>query len=271
MPWHETELYRFHYQVQGVVGSPRLLFLHGFMGQGDDFQEVMAALASTFYCVSVDLPGHGQTQVLLPANGYYLDAVAEGLLAFLTAHSLLPCGLVGYSMGGRLALHMACQHPEQFTGLVLESASPGLATAAERHQRRQQDETLAQMLEAESWLHVLQRWYDQPIFASLKQSPSFAALMQRRSANNPQALAQVLRGLGTGQQPSLWTVLPTLQIPITLIVGARDSKFLHMNTVMAASCPSAQLVVLPDCGHTPHYENPQRFITALLAGLSHAA
>lgn len=271
MPWHTTERYCFHYQVQGAVGSPRLLFLHGFMGQGDDFQGVMAALASRFYCVSVDLPGHGQTQMFETVNSYDLETVAQGLLAFLTECALLPCGLVGYSMGGRLALYMACQYPQQFSSLILESASPGLATATEQHQRQQQDEALAQRLETEHWPRVLQQWYEQPIFTSLKRFPDFIALMQRRSINQPQALAQVLRGLGTGQQPSLWPALPTLTMPVTLIVGEQDNKFLHINTAMAASCPSAQLVILPDCGHVAHYENPQRFIAALLAGLSRTA
>jgi 2-succinyl-6-hydroxy-2,4-cyclohexadiene-1-carboxylate synthase len=176
--------------------------------------------------------------------------------------------LIGYSMGGRLALYLACRFPEQFKRVSLESASPGLATAPERCQRQQKDEQLAIQLETSSWPSFLSQWYEQPMFEPLRHHPSFGLLLEKRSQNRPQELAQVLRKLGTGSQPSLWEDLSQIQLPIHLIVGALDSKFIDINQKMLSYCQNATLSVVPDCGHVVHFEQPQVFAELLKAHLT---
>lgn len=244
-----------------------ILFLHGFMGQSADFRVVMEGMRDRHHCLAVDLPGHGQTEVLGPEAYYQMPQVAAGLVQLLDVLEIPTCGLLGYSMGGRLALYLALHAPQRFSWVVLESASPGLKTESERQTRRDRDAQLAteleSCLESQDFEQFLKRWYRQPLFASLSQHPDFATLLERRLHNDRKALARSLRQMGTGQQPSLWESLHTLPIPLLLLVGEWDAKFRAIATEMHRDCPKAQIAVVPACGHTIHLEQPQRLISEL--------
>ncbi len=249
--------YQFTYRLSGSKALPKLLFLHGFMGAQADFDALIAKLEGKFCCLIVDLPGHGQTVVLESEVGYKIDAIATGLIELLQSLNFTPCHLMGYSMGGRLALFLACRFPQHVLSVLLESASPGLASEPERIQRQQQDERLAIALETGSWVTFLAQWYARPLFATLCQHPDFETLLHRRSQNNPEELAKILRGLGTGHQPSLWEELHGIEIPIQLVVGVLDSKFVDINHKMIQFCQKARLSLVPNCGHNVHFEQPQ--------------
>ncbi len=267
MPKMLLEPYSVGYELRGESSLPKLLFLHGFMGCGADFASIIDTLLPEFCCLTVDLPGHGETEVLNPL-GYDMAAIAPAVAALLHRLSFVPCRLVGYSMGGRLALYLACCFPEMFSSVLLESASPGLATEPERLLRRQQDEALATELESGNWPAFLTRWYEQPLFATLKRSTQFDEIFQRRLYNRPHQLAQVLRGFGTGAQPSLWNQLPSLQTAITLMVGELDLKFVQINQCMAAQLTFAHLNIMPGCGHSVHAECPAAYIAAIKTHLA---
>ncbi len=254
--------YRFHSLVQGDANLPPLLFLHGFLGSCRDFDRVIPFFVDRFRCLTIDLPGHGKTLVQGGKDCYSMPATAAGVVAWLTGLGVNRCHLVGYSMGGRLALYLAIHYPETFSHVVLESASPGLKTVEEQQTRSRHDWALADQLEAD-FPAFLARWYEQPLFASLRQHSDFRAIMQERSQNHPQKLAKSLRYMGSGQQPSLWENLPAIQQPLLLVVGEHDRKFCAINQEMAQRCPTAQLAVVPDCGQIPHLENPQLFATWL--------
>lgn len=248
---------RFSYSLSGNRNLPKLLCLHGFLGSRKDFSLIFEQFSTEFCCIGVDLPGHGETQIDRAA-GYGMAAVAQGLIHLIEELDLAPCYLMGYSMGGRLALYLACYFPQSFSGVLLASASPGLATDCERTERQKKDEALAVRLETDSWPNFVQQWYDQPLFSNLKSHPSFETLLQSRYKNCPFELARSLRGMGTGVQPSLWDALSCLRLPLTLVVGALDFKFLAINQAMKACCPSAQLLTVPT-GHVAHFEAPDLF------------
>ncbi|MGF1496958.1 MAG: 2-succinyl-6-hydroxy-2,4-cyclohexadiene-1-carboxylate synthase [Elainellaceae cyanobacterium] len=264
MPPLTVSSYQFHYQQWGDRSQPTLLFLHGFMGRGDDFATIIASLGDRFNCLTLDLPGHGQTQVIGDESHYGMPQTAAGIIRLLDGLDIQQCGLFGYSMGGRLALYLALHFPNRFTWVVLESASPGLETAGERQERSHRDVQLAQELETGDFRAFLSRWYDQPLFASLKAHPAFATMYQRRLTNRPKELARSLRHAGTGRQPSLWSRLADCRIPLHLLVGDRDEKFCAINRRMAQCCPAAQLHLLPELGHNLHLEDPQR-VAALMS------
>ena len=259
--------YSIYYEIRGESCHPKLLFLHGFMGCGNDFDAIVDALLSEFCCLTVDLPGHGQTQVL-DSIGHGMEVLAPALLNLLRQLNFNPCHLVGYSMGGRLALHLSCLFPQHFLSVLLVSASPGFEDESKRTLRRHQDAVLAAALGSEDWPTVLKRWYEQPLFSSFKTCKSFNVIFQRRLQNCPHQLAQALKGLGTGAQPSLWSALPSFKMPVTLVVGALDLKFVQINQRMAAQIPLAQLKIVPACGHVVHAENSAAFIAVLQAHLS---
>ncbi len=245
-----------HFTIRGDKRQPVLLFLHGFLGNCEDFDAIVPHLSDNFCCLSVDLPGHGQTQVA--EENYTMSNTAELVVRLLDRLDISQCHLVGYSMGGRLALYLALQFPDRVLKTVLESASPGLKTQSERLARKQHDATLADRLESD-FPAFLADWYEQPLFRSLKQHPNFEQTFQQRLKNRPSELAKSLRYMGTGEQPSLWNRLKRHQNPLLLLVGARDRKFITINQEMAHLCQTAHLAIIPMVGHTIHVENSQTF------------
>ena len=138
MPHLAIENHTLHYLATGDPSHPPLLLLHGFMGSSQDFAALLPSLAKHFYCILPDLPGHGET---LTITGFYtFEHTAQALLALLDHLGISQSHLLGYSMGGRLALYLVCYFPERFRRVVLESASPGLKTVNERQERVKKDE-----------------------------------------------------------------------------------------------------------------------------------
>lgn len=249
-----------HWTEWGDARGKPVLFLHGFLGSGADWEETAAQLGANYRCIAVDLPGHGRTPPELAA---FPDCV-DGLMRVMDAAGVERCPWAGYSMGGRIALYAAAHQPHRISGLVLESASPGLESAVARAERRAADEKLAESLENEALSAFLERWYDQPLFAPLKtHGERFGAVIARRLRNRPGWLAQAMRGLGTGAQPSLWREWPTLDTPTHLIVGALDKKFTAIAETMAARRPATRVTVAPGCGHNVHAEAPTAYARML--------
>lgn len=258
--------YQFHYIFSDRRDLPVVLFLHGFMGSSADFDMVTTQLANQFCCLAVDLPGHGKTIVDGEEALYTMAQTANAIVTWLDQLQIPQCFLVGYSMGGRLALYLALHFPQRFLKVVLESASPGLQTEDKRAARLQHDRNLADQLEAD-FPSFLSYWYSQPLFHALRDHPLFIEVQARRLHNRPDALAKSLRYLSTGLQPSLWELLPHHTQPLLLLVGENDRKFCTVNQAMADYCPTAQLQSLPACGHVPHLEQPDAFTQALQAFL----
>ena len=257
-------LYDFHYKIFGNNQNPGLLFLHGFMGRGDNFYEIIETLSDKFCCVTVDLPGHGKTRILGGDDCYQMPQTAQGLIELLDELGIGRCYLLGYSMGGRLALYLTLHWMDRFEKVILESASPGLSSAEGRSQRRHRDEILAQQLETSDFYSFLSQWYQQPLFDSLRHHPSFDRLFQNRLQNQPKSLATSLRQMGSGSQPSLWELLPSHPVPLLLLVGEWDRKFQEINHQMTQVCPVAQLEIIPDSGHTIHWENPSAYLKSVI-------
>jgi 2-succinyl-6-hydroxy-2,4-cyclohexadiene-1-carboxylate synthase len=250
---------RLHFTAYGNPAHPPLLLLHGFLGDRHDFATVIPDLQTQFYCLSVDLPGHGQTRF---AGDYGMANTAQLVIHLLDELQLAQVQLVGYSMGGRLALYLALQFPLRFPAPIIESASPGLPTAPERTARCQQDQALADRLLA-NFPQFLEDWYAQPLFHTLRHHPNFAVMQQRRLRNDPLELAKSLRQMGLGSQPNLWDALPQHQQPLLLLVGEHDRKFVTINQAMANLCPTAELAVIPAAGHNVHIEQPEAWLAAI--------
>ncbi len=256
--------YQFHYSFSGNYNKPLILFLHGFMGSCHEFDEAIELLNDEFYCLTIDLTGHGQTQVFGGDECYTMANTAQALVKFLDELKISKCFLVGYSMGGRLALYLTLNFRDRFPKVVLESASPGLLTEAERLERFKRDEQIARKLERSveksDFLAFLSNWYSQPIFGNIKNHCQFQRLIEIRLQNNPTELAKSLRFMGTGCQPSLWKKLKDNTIPLLLLVGEYDEKFIGLNQKMAQDCDFCQLKIISNAGHNIHFENTQAFV-----------
>ena len=169
---------------------------------------------------------------------------------------------VGYSQGGRLCLQLALDRPEVVHRLVLVSASPGIADDDERATRRAADERLAQEIEREGVDAFLERWLAQPLFATLPRERS--GIDERRARNTVERLTYQLRMLGQGVQPSNWDRLGELQMPVLLIAGELDTKYVDIAQRMAEHVADARVEVIPGAGHACHLEQPEH-VAHLLA------
>lgn len=227
---------------------PAIVLLHGFTQTGASWNPVATALGERYRAIAPDIRGHGAASDSRPIG---FDACVADVAALDDA----PFDLAGYSMGGRLALHVALAHPDRVRSLVLVSATAGIADDGERASRRAEDEALACEIEASTIEAFADHWSVQPLFAG--QPPEVvAAARADRLRNTPAGLAAALRGIGTGAMTPLWERLGELRMPVTLIVGARDEKFRAVAISMAAALPSARVVVIPGVGHAAHLEAP---------------
>lgn len=173
-----------------------------------------------------------------------------------------PYALAGYSMGGRIALHLALSQPALVRRLVLISTSAGLPDPAERAARRESDAELAEGLERAGLETFVKWWGGQPLFAG--QSPEVAAASRRdRQRNTAAGLAASLRGMGTGTMVPVWDRLGELTMPATVVVGERDAKFRALGEKLVERLPDAQLVVIPRAGHAVHLEAPEAVAAAI--------
>lgn len=258
------------YRTKGNPAHPAVLFLHGFMGSGADWETIEEALVRSFYCIDVDLPGHGRSVGLAGPEAYTMAGAAAALGAVLDAAEVARAAVVGYSMGGRLALYFALHHPDRCRRLVLESASPGLASEIDRDARRGVDEARAVRLETGDFEMFLKAWYTQSLFATLGRHAGLVdAMIAGRLQNDPQELARSLRGMGTGRQPALWERLAALRVPTLAVAGALDGKYVEVAERMAVLIPNVRTAIMPNAGHNVHAEFPETYQDLLKAFLTH--
>jgi 2-succinyl-6-hydroxy-2,4-cyclohexadiene-1-carboxylate synthase len=236
------------------------VLLHGFGGTRHAWDEVFEHLPVERYRpVALDLPGHGEMADApwpITFDGCAQSVLARGPERFV---------LAGYSMGGRIALHVALDAPERVERLVLISATAGIEDERERARRRDSDRALADDLERGSFERFIERWRAQPLFEGEPAEVSALARADQRR-NRPDALAAVLRGIGTGEMKPLWGRLGELQMPVTVVAGARDVKFQQAGRRMAELIPYAELMVVPGAHHLP-LENPTAVAEALHANV----
>jgi 2-succinyl-6-hydroxy-2,4-cyclohexadiene-1-carboxylate synthase len=233
-----------------------LLLLHGFTQTGRGWDEVARHLAGERYRpLAPDLRGHGSAGPRRPID--FDSCVAD--VARLGGERF---ALAGYSMGGRLALHVALAHPERVTRLVLVSATAGIEDPDERARRRAADERLAAWMEGRLMTEVADRWGAQALFAH--QSPEIASASRAdRLSNEPEHLAAALRGVGTGVMEPLWDRLAELELEAVVLAGELDAKFVALARRLAGGLPHGVLTIVPGAGHALPLEAPAAVAAAI--------
>lgn len=250
------------YKIHGA-GTP-IVLLHGFTGSSSTWDRVVHALSGDFRLITIDMPGHGNTRGDVTKS---MEACVQDLHRLFSHLGLNQFCLVGYSMGGRTALSYALTYQDHVAGLILESASPGLADQAAREARKASDNQLAERMERDGLEAFINYWENIPLFATQKALDWSVQQSIRRERLNqtPSGLANSLRGMGTGSQLPNWDKLGTLTIPVLLLAGELDTKFVAINEEMKRHIPDAELQVFPDTGHAIHIEKPTSFEQAVLA------
>lgn len=253
--------------------GPALVLLHGFAGTRDSLSELARGLEPGFETLAPDLPGHGRAVGAEIPPAYGFDQCLDDLAATLESAGHRRAHWLGYSMGARLALAFAVRYPERVASLVLLAGRAGLATADEREARRRADETLAARIEAIGVADFIDEWLAQPLFATLRQLGGTVLERERsaRLAHDARGLAASLRGLGPGSQPPLFDALPRVRVPVLLVAGALDDRFVAIARDLARRLPRAELCVIEGAGHAAHVEQPAAFLQAVREFLQWAA
>jgi 2-succinyl-6-hydroxy-2,4-cyclohexadiene-1-carboxylate synthase len=226
-----------------------VVLLHGFASTHCAWDGVLERLDPERYRpLALDLPGHGeQADAERPIS-------FAGCVEHVLARAPERFALCGYSLGGRIALHVALTAPERVSRLVLVSSTAGIEDGAARAARSAEDHRLADELEHAPFEDFVERWRTQPLFAD--EPPEVRArARQDQRRNRPDALAAVLRGIGTGEMTPLWDRLEELRMPVTVLVGERDAKFRALGRRMVDLMPAAELLVVPG-GHGLPLEDP---------------
>lgn len=233
------------------AAGPRLAFLHGFTQTRESWRPLAERFTGDHEVLLLDAPNHGASSGI---DATFVEA------AELLARAVEGGTCVGYSMGGRIALRAALDHPQRVGALVLVSSTAGIDDPSDRAARREADERLANEIERVGTADFLRSWLAQPMFAHLR--PTEADL-EARLGNPPTALAGSLRTCGAGAQESLWPRLAGLTVPVLLVCGEEDRKFTEIACRMAASLPQAVLEIVEGAGHAPHLEQPVAFSAVL--------
>ncbi|CDQ21380.1 2-succinyl-6-hydroxy-2,4-cyclohexadiene-1-carboxylate synthase [Halobacillus karajensis] len=246
------------YWVEDKGEGPALVMLHGFTGSASTFDQVAAHFSNSYRIIRVDLPGHARTGSI---GRVTMEQFCRDLKDLLDQLGLSKVSLLGYSLGGRTALSFAVLYPCYVDRLILESASPGLATTEEQLSRQAKDKGLAEKLLEEGLEAFVDYWENIPLFHSHQRLPLPAKkhLRAERLGHMEKGLAESLLGMGTGHQPSWWNKLSSLKTPVLLITGGEDKKFFTINEKMKGRLPNAFHKVVEHSGHTVHLEKPSFF------------
>ena len=251
-----------HYTIWNEQASETIVALHGFTGSVKTWEKVAQKIEDVRF-IAIDLIGHGKTSSPTDISLYTMEVQVNLLHQCLQQITSEPFHLLGYSMGGRVALSYAVKYPHGIKSLILESASPGLEMEDARIERRANDNKLAQKIIHEGIVSFIDFWENIPLFRTQKMLPKEVQQSVREERINQQSigLANSLLGMGTGQMPSVWHALKELQMPVILITGAIDGKFVEIAGKMKKVNNSFTHVTIPECGHAIHVENPEKFAT----------
>ena len=254
------------YHVEKQGSGPAVLFLlHGFTGSSATWTPHLVALQA-FTTVRVDFLGHGRSDAPADVRRYGMEACVDDLLAIQDHLGIRRCAVVGYSMGGRVAMRVALQAPERLWALVLESASPGIADPADRRARVRQDAKLAAQIRKDGVAAFADYWQStvpvrQPI-AVAGIDPAGTAKIN--ACNIPRTVLPIVcRVSAPVMQEPVLERLRGLHVPVLLLAGALDDKYCGLANDMAALLPCSRVRIVPDAGHAVHLEQPAAFDDAV--------
>ena len=256
--------------VQAVGSGPAIVALHGFTGDMSTWSEFVPEAQKRYTVITIDLLGHGSSDAPRAPERYRMEQALDDIASVIHELGFSQACWMGYSMGGRIALAAAAMIPNVCQSLVLEGASPGLRSTNARVMRQRRDEALADFILKEGVAAFVDSWTEQPLFKSQKSLPTYVQerIRTQRIRNNPIGLANTLRVLGPGTQPSFHEMLPSISIPVLCIAGEFDLKFTDIARKMCENLQNGRLEIIPGAGHATHLERPRDFNRVVLEFLN---
>ena len=259
-----------HQNLQLFVNAPHeeikpeqipIILLHGFTGNSSDWTNFTQKFLDSFYSISIDILGHGRSSSPKMPDLYSEDSLVEQLHTIITSLNLHNFVLLGYSMGGRLAISYAVKYPAKTKALILESSTPGIQDIAQRKERMLNDKKLAESILKNGIDSFVDYWMEIPLFQTLKHLPqeTFDKISKQKKQNNPIGLANSLKGFSTGEMRNHWDDLNNLPDKTLLITGELDTKYTEIAKQIKTIKPAFNHQIIEKTGHNTHLENPEEF------------
>ncbi|MHB8581234.1 MAG: 2-succinyl-6-hydroxy-2,4-cyclohexadiene-1-carboxylate synthase [Ignavibacteriaceae bacterium] len=251
--------------------EPRyIFFIHGFTGCSNDWDEIIPSINSNYQSVAIDLIGHGKSDSPNDISYYNFSSISKQFKFLIYQFTNDPVTLVGYSMGGRVALNFAIENPGQIYSLILESSSAGIEDDNLRVARQIQDEKLASFIKDNSIEDFVDYWMNIDLFASQKNLPTekLDKVRIQKSKNNKTGLANSLLGFGAGKMLPLFDKLQECKSKTLLITGDQDKKYCELNSRIVNILPASEHIIIKNAGHNCHLEQPGKFIEVINSFLS---
>ena len=239
-----------------------VLLLHGFTGSLEDWRECLHNFDTRFNYIGMDLIGHGKSDSTVDVLKYSADSIVKNIDDVLNYLLLDTVIILGYSMGGRVALSYAVNRSKKIKGLILESTTPGIKNEKERKERIISDEEIARFIESKSLEEFAELWLDQELFNTQRRfaNEKLKKIKKMKASNSKTGLANSLRGFGTGKMPYLGDNLNNINCPVFLISGELDSKFTAINSKLKRKFSNAEHLIIKNAGHNTNLEEMKKFI-----------
>ncbi len=254
------------YNPEVLFNKTPVLFLHGFTGSAGDWNFVSKNIPHGFTPIFIDLIGHGSSAAPESIDKYsekFQLEILDKLIDLLAIQKII---LVGYSMGGRLALAFSINYPGKIKGLVLESSSFGIEDSNERNERIKSDELLASAIATIGISKFIDYWMSIPLFNSLaKIDLTKVQDMKEKKikTNSINGLKNSLVGFSQGKMNYYGNSLSTLNVKLLFICGELDKKYCNIGKSITQNSPNYKLQIVNDCGHNVHFEKPEEFLKLL--------
>jgi 2-succinyl-6-hydroxy-2,4-cyclohexadiene-1-carboxylate synthase len=243
-----------------------VLFLHGFTGCAEDWLPVFEQMPAKYNYIALDIVGHGKSDAPVNPAQYNIESISAQIKSIkdhLTPNKIF---LLGYSMGGRIALSYTALYPDDVKGLILESATAGIKNDAERQKRYEEDLKLAEFIESHSLEEFIEMWSDQELFNTQRRfsNDKLKKLKKKKASGSKIGYANSLKGFSTGIMLPVHDKLKKIPLKVLLITGDLDSKFTGINARLAKRFFKAKHKIVRNSGHNTHLEDPKRFIEIVI-------
>lgn len=254
-------------QIYGDPNKPSLVLLHGFLGDKSDWLSLLPYLTEHFYCVCLDLPGHGDSKAIsLPIPGF--NHCCELIINRLDKLNIHQFAVLGYSLGGRIALHLtqylAKRESKRLTSVYLESCHPGLTCAVDKKNRAANDANWSAKLRQLPFEEFLALWYQQAVFAELSAQQRLNLISKRKDADQ-QALVNCFQATSLALQADLSLLPAKINVPCQLIIGKLDNKFMQLGHKWQHKTQLLKLISIDNAGHNVHLAQPYLLAQAILS------
>jgi len=244
------------------IDTDPILFLHGFSGSSDCWKNIRREI--NLPTIAIDIPGHNKSYFLNLNEDYNYKDFRTELFLILNEINVKKVHLLGYSMGGRLAISFTQKYPELVKSLILESSTLGLVSHDEKEIQIEKDNELLNIIN-NSMTDFITHWSQNPLFLNQEKrnSEDFNKLNNNRLKHNKEQLSKSLSSFTKANMPAFIEAFATFDCPVFLINGKDDTKYIKINRDMMKIHKKAKQFIINNSSHNVHLENKKDFIDTI--------